>query len=453
MTTAAATRKAIGIVRVSETKGREGDSFVSPTEQASRIKEFCKRDRLKLVETIEEMDVSGGTPLEKRDGLRRAVEAVEAGEVQVIVAAYFDRLVRSLRVQDELVSRVEGAGGQVFAVDTGQVTNGTAGQWLTSTMIGMASEYLRRTISERTRSTIAERVASGIAPWPKIPPGYKRGDDGVLVPDPETRQAVVEAFEMRAGGASWTEVREHLLANGITRSYHGVGSLLRSRVMLGEVNFGKMHNPDAHEGIVDRELWQQAQRVRAPSGRKGKSERLLARLGVLRCGTCGGGLVVGNGRNNGRSYPFYRCEQVPDRCAHRVTVSAKLAEGVVTDAVRGALADEEGRASAAAVVREAAGERSAAQEKLDHAIKTLADLTDEPAAVETITKLRTARDAAQEKVDQLGGTGAVVTVNADADWDRLTLGERRDLIRATVESVTVAPGRGIGRVSVKLFGE
>ncbi len=42
-----------------------------------------------------------------RDGLRTAVEAVEAGKADVIVAAYFDRLVRSLRVQDELVSRVE----------------------------------------------------------------------------------------------------------------------------------------------------------------------------------------------------------------------------------------------------------------------------------------------------------------------------------------------------------
>jgi DNA invertase Pin-like site-specific DNA recombinase len=70
--------------------------------------------------------VSGGTPLDKRDGLRRAVEAVEALEADVIVAAYFDRLVRSLRVQDDLVSRVEAAGGQVLAVDVGRVTNGSA---------------------------------------------------------------------------------------------------------------------------------------------------------------------------------------------------------------------------------------------------------------------------------------------------------------------------------------
>jgi DNA invertase Pin-like site-specific DNA recombinase len=51
--------------------------------------------------------VSGGTPLEHRDKLRRAVEAVEAGDADVIVVAYFDRLVRSLRVQarSSIVSR------------------------------------------------------------------------------------------------------------------------------------------------------------------------------------------------------------------------------------------------------------------------------------------------------------------------------------------------------------
>src|SRR5262245_23164373 len=66
------TRRAIGIVRVSETNGRKGQSFASPAEQRERVKDACKRDKLRLVKTIEELDVSGGTPLERRDGLRQA---------------------------------------------------------------------------------------------------------------------------------------------------------------------------------------------------------------------------------------------------------------------------------------------------------------------------------------------------------------------------------------------
>src|SRR4051794_38982223 len=97
-------RRAIGLVRVSQVNGREGESFASPAEQRDRIVAACERDGLELLETIDELDVSGGKPLADRAGLRRAIEAVEAGQADVIVAAYFDRLVRSLRVQDELVS-------------------------------------------------------------------------------------------------------------------------------------------------------------------------------------------------------------------------------------------------------------------------------------------------------------------------------------------------------------
>jgi DNA invertase Pin-like site-specific DNA recombinase len=121
-------RRAIGVVRVSQTNGREGESFASPAEQRDRIRTACQRDGLELSEIIEELDVSGGTPLDRRKGLLRAVNSVEAGHADVIIAAYFDQLVRSLRVQDELVSRVGAAGGQVLALDTGRVTNGSAGQ-------------------------------------------------------------------------------------------------------------------------------------------------------------------------------------------------------------------------------------------------------------------------------------------------------------------------------------
>jgi len=99
----------IGIVRVSQVKGREGQSFASPGQQRDRIHAACERDGLVLLDVMEELDVSGGRPLDARPGLSRAVAAVEAGEADVIVAGYFDRLVRSLRVQDELVTRVESA--------------------------------------------------------------------------------------------------------------------------------------------------------------------------------------------------------------------------------------------------------------------------------------------------------------------------------------------------------
>jgi hypothetical protein len=45
----------------------------------------------------------------------------------------------------------------------------------------------------------------------------------------------------------------------------------------------------------------------------------------------------------------------------------------------------------------------------------------------------------------------VVTIDGATDWERLTLDEKREIIRATIERVTVAPGRGAERVTVELF--
>jgi site-specific DNA recombinase len=457
-------RRAIGIIRVSQTAGRDGESFISPEDQRDRIKAACDREGLSLIYIADpELDVSGGKPLDQRPGLGPAVHAVEAGEADVIVAGYFNRLFRSLKTQAEAVDRVEAAGGRVLAVDFGDVSHKTATKWLTSNMMGMFAEYERLVAAERGAEAQRRAVERGVAPWPNVPPGYLRGDDGRLVPDPATAPAVAEAFRLRAGGATIAEVRAHLAAQGIERSYHGVQALLRSRVVLGEINFGKgadgvakLSNTNAHDPIVNPEVWARAQLVSVSRGRRAKSERLLARLEVLRCGGCGSRMVVGTQRQNGRDYPFYRCGRVREDCGNRVTIGAGIAERVVSDAVREALADVEGRASAERSANRAREGLEATQAALDAAIRVLADFGDEGAARERLAELRRARDEARERAEQqLGGQpSAAKVINAVGDWDRLTIEERRALIRTVVERATVSTaGRGAERITVELFRE
>jgi DNA invertase Pin-like site-specific DNA recombinase len=441
-------RRAIGIVRVSHVGDRDGDSFASPGEQRDRLNSACERDGLELVHVVEELDVSGGTPLERRHGLRQAIEAVEAGEAEVIVAAYFDRLVRSLRVQAEVVERVEAKGGQVLALDVGQVTNGTAGQWLSGTMLGAVSEYHRRSTGDRVKGAHIRAVERGA--WPgRVPPGYLRlRDDGVLEPDPATAPIVAEAFRMRAAGSSIQDVRAYLAAHGIERSHHGVQRLLASKVVLGHIYFGDHVKLDAHPAIVGADVWRCVQEASAPRGRQAKSERLLARLGVLRCGTCGSRMVVTS--SNGGAYPVYRCSPTGD-CDRRVSIGAGIVEGLVVDAVKAALADSEGRASAEQGARQAAAELERAQAELDALIDMLDPL--EPKARERLATATQNRDQAREQVDRLGGHRVAVTLNAVDDWDRLSLDARRALIRAVVDRAEIAPGRGADRVTVHLVGE
>ncbi len=441
-------RRAVGIVRVSRVAGRTGEQFVSPSEQRTRVEEACARDGLQLVETLEELDVSGGAALAKRPGLRRAVEMVEAGEADVIVAGYFDRLVRSLAVQAELVSRVEAAGGAILAVDVGAVTGASAGQWLSGTMLGAVSEYHRRVTAERTEDAKRRAVARGVPPFPNVPPGYRKDADGRLELHPKEARVVAEAFRRRAAGATVKDVREYLRGKGVERSYHGTQALLESRIVLGELRFGDdMVNTASHPAIVDAGTWQQVQQARSPRGRRPKSERLLARLGVLRCATCGARMVVGTA-NHG-SYNLYRCPPVGD-CPQRVTISAEVAEATVVEAVKDLLADVHGSATVADGAAEAGRALEQAEQELDAAVRAFTGLEDVDAARTRLGELRERRERARADLDALeAATAPAVTVTASGDWADLTIDEQRALIVAVVSEARVRPGRGADRVTVQ----
>ncbi|HEY4281047.1 MAG TPA: recombinase family protein [Conexibacter sp.] len=418
------------------------DRLVSPIDQRQRIEAACEMKGLALVGWETELNVTAGAPLAKRPGLLRAIEQVEAGKADVIAVAYFDRAFRRLRVQGEVIERVEEAGGKVLTADMGEVGEDTAAKWMESTVHGMFAEYTRR--KGRETSMAGQRLAfeEGRAPVILIP-GLMRDQAGKPVIDHSKAEAVREACRMRADSETIAAVREHLRDNGIERSYHGVQSLLESRQLYGEVVFGdqRMSVP----ALIDRALWEQVQKVRVPRGRRPASDRLLARLGVLVCGTCGARMVVASS-NNGQ-YPMYRCPPVGD-CPRRVSISAELVEEIVIDIAKKLLADSSVSVSAGEEERAALARRDRAQHDLDAAIRAFSGVGDEPAAKERLDELRAARDAAQAECDQLAAVQQVALTLTFADWDELTRDEQREVISAVIERVTVAPGRGASRVTV-----
>jgi site-specific DNA recombinase len=433
----------VGIVRVSRLRG---ENVVSPSEQRQRIERWCERERIELRDVFEELDVSGGAALDRRPGLSQALALIEAKEANIIVVAYFDRLVRSLPVQLELLERFEAAGGEVVAIDVGQVRADTASHWLNSTMMGAVAEYQRRVTAERTADGKRQSVANGVPPFPNLPFYLRRRNgDGPIEHHPRKVELMRRAARMRLEGATIAAVRDYLRKHRVKLSYHGVQSLFSSRLLLGELHFGSMVNEAAFPPVIDVETWQRLQRVSVPRGRRAKSERLLARLGVLRCGTCGARMVVGSSQGE---YALYRCPPVGD-CPQRVTISASVAERTVVDEVRELLAGIEGRASVESGVGEAAEDLAHRQEALDKAIRAFAGLEDEQAARERLQELRAVRDEAQERHDELLDVAEPAITVSGGDWDLLTLDERRALIRAVVDRAVVRPGRGSDRITVE----
>ena len=112
-------------------------------------------------------------------------------------------------------------------------------------------------------------MARGVYPHPRIPVGYVRGENGVLVVEPAAARVVVRAFKRRDRGASLVEIQAFLAENGIERALSGVAWMLRSRMYLGEVHFGELHNTRAHAPIVkDRGLFERCSGGRSRAGAK-----------------------------------------------------------------------------------------------------------------------------------------------------------------------------------------
>ena len=404
--------------------------------------------------------MSGHAPLERRSGLYPAVQAVEEGRAKVIVFSDSDRAFRNAYEQTSVVRRVEVAGGAIHCADIGRLVDadGTDDEWFNGSLHGLLNEKQWRTIRSRSMRGQDQAVKAGKIPM-RLIPGLRRAQDGSIELAPKHR-AVTRAFKLRLEGKTILEVRAYLAGRGVVRSYNGVKSLLASPQAIGEVVYRGHRFPAP--ALIDRETWRQVQLIKVPRGRKPKSDRLLARLGVLRCGNCGARMVVGmqtitamaaaRGKGQeGTQYPFYRCGAPRGDCDRGVTISAPTVEQIVSDAVREAIADVEGRASAEHNAREAAVELELAQAELDALIGLLDPL--EPAAGERLSVATERRDVAQDHLDQLGGLSAARTVTAAADWDSLSLDGRRALIRAVVARAVVRPGRGAGRVSVEFVGE
>ena len=203
------------VVRVSEKGDREDEHFHSPEVQIEAARRWAtdRGERL-AASPIPEIDRSGRLPLSKRPGLLAAIEMIEAGQADQLVVAYFDRLVRSLKVQLEVIERVERAGGEIFALDHGKVTNGTAAQRLSTNMLGSVFQYFAEITGEKVTAARARAVARGVYPPPRIPVGYVRGENGVLVVEPAAATVVVQAFKRRDHGASLVQIQALLAENG-----------------------------------------------------------------------------------------------------------------------------------------------------------------------------------------------------------------------------------------------
>jgi site-specific DNA recombinase len=329
-------------VRVSKVGGREGEGFISPTEQENAIREWCSRAGVEVLVQPHELDVSGGTM--DRPVFNRIMDRVRRGESGGIVVYKTDRFARTLLGAVTTLAEL-GEHRAAFA-------SATEPELDYSTPSGRAFLHMLFVFSEFTRSSLKESWAAaqrsaidrGIQITPTVPFGFDRGSDGRLVPNGDAH-AVAELFKRRGAGDSWGALAEWLndaapKADGTVWVGQTVQRLCSKRVYRGEASRyvsqdvdgrGPVVNGDAHPALVTEADWQAAQmNPRLAKPRDGKSLPLLS--GLVRCGGCRYSMSLGRGPNGER---LYRCraKHASGKCPSPASILAGIVEPHVEDAV------------------------------------------------------------------------------------------------------------------------
>ncbi len=232
----------------------------------------------------------------------------------------------------------EAAGARLIACDMDIDTTTATGHLIRGVLTELAQFELERT-SETWLEAKAAAVGRGAPTLPTVlrsVSGFGAGHR--LEPDPVEAPIVVELFELRAGGASWTALLRHFeQRTGRSSARQTMSYLTTNRAYLGELVHGsgaeRLVNLEAHEAIVELELWERVQRVnreragdRGGLGHAGRSFSLLG--GIARCSSCGRGLVRKSKRPESGRRNSYDCPSPAHQCAARAHIGEEGARYV-----------------------------------------------------------------------------------------------------------------------------
>jgi site-specific DNA recombinase len=443
----------IGYIRVSRVAGREGASFISPSEQHDKIALQAELRGHEVVEWVEDLDEPGSKY--QRPGFQRALEMVEGGQADGLSAARLDRFARSVTDGREALRRLQEAGGSLVLVSENLDTTTPIGKAMFTIMLAFAELELDRT-RENWATAGSRFAARGGHVCTVAPVGYRKAQDGRLELDPEAAPIVREAFQRRAGGASWNELCAFLderlpRENGGAWSRSTVASLIARRTYLGEARGGGVVNTDAHPALVTRGEFEAANVAQVDGRHSRGSDGGALLAGLLRCAGCGGALSrVSNGA---RGYHNYKCKKRNGSgvCEAPAGISASRADAYVEQQFQAELERKplaiKGRAVDGSSEQAVAALEAAESELSEYRDANLVSIIGRDAYVEGLSKRQQAVEAARRSLADATVAAPFEQIrDLSALWPGLDVRQRRQLLGSVLDGVvvTAAPGAGKG---------
>lgn len=212
-----------------------------------------------------------------RPAIKRLLEDIDRGRVDIVVVYKVDRLTRSLMDFARIVERFDARDISFVSVTQAFNTTSSMGRLTLNVLLSFA-QFEREVTGERIRDKIAASKARGMWMGGNIPLGYDL-DNRKLVPNAIEAATVKHIFEtyLRLGSIvrladeldlqgvrskSWTSRRGRDLG-GVTMTCGAIAHILKNRIYRGDiVHKGKRYDGE-HEAIVSQSLFDRVQKAMA----------------------------------------------------------------------------------------------------------------------------------------------------------------------------------------------
>jgi site-specific DNA recombinase len=440
---------AILYIRISELT----DATTSPERQKAECQAYAERKGWDVVGAFEDLDISGTKSLTARPGMVQALEAIEAGEAEVLVAYKIDRVARSIVTFHEIVGRVQGAGGSLVLVSE-SIDFSTPMGMMVANVLASFAEFESQTIGARVSAAKRHlqsqgKWGGGRRPYGWQPAPHTSGKGFVLELHPEESVILGEMAERVLAGEALSGIAGDLnrrgaeTALGNTWAGHTVRQALTKKAMTGR---------DGAEGLVDdatyAKLQHQLQRAEPQRRILDHPETLLG-PDLLQCGKCGAPMKPATASDRKR---VYKCSTRPPAGMSGcfLTASAKGVDQAVGEFILETLGGMEVELPATTEVHDpAATERAEVKDRLteletDRYVRGLFSSDDGAERFQRIYA------DLEQRLSDLPGLQAVETEVAAIPtgkafgqaWEEADTETRSGWLSTMLHSVEVAPGKG-----------
>ena len=299
--------------------------FNTPDAQRISGEAYIKSQEHEGWEVLEERYDDGGFTGGNMDrpALKRLLDNIKAGKIDVVVVYKIDRLSRSLADFAQMVQVFDEHDASFVSVTQHFNTQDSMGR-LTLNILFSFAQFEREVVGERIRDKFAASKKQGIFMGGALPLGYKVEDRKLYIDEKEA-QAVEHIFKRFVTLKSVKKLLVELEKDGFrTKRYvSGTGKerggkianrqyiyrLLKNKIYLGKIIHKDKVYDGQHEAIIPQELWDSVQAIfkEDPIARGNYTRNRHPALlrGLIRCECCDCAMTPSFTVKKKRTYRYY----------------------------------------------------------------------------------------------------------------------------------------------------